>query len=96
MMNMTKTPTQEFIDALFTASKALDEDLYVGDVFIDDEGVAKTSVIKVDGTVEQVVLNNDLQVKFHELTISSATKAETVSKLNAPTKSAAELFEEIN
>lgn len=81
MMNMTHTPQQDIVNALFLAASKLNEDMYVGDVVLNDEGVAKTSVIKADGKVETLTLDKELQEKFQSLTISSASKAHAVSKL---------------
>lgn len=81
MMNLTHTPDQQYIDALFLSASKLDEDMYVGDVFIDDEGVAKTHIIKADKSTEQVVLDKELQDKFQSLVTSSASKTSAVIKL---------------
>lgn len=81
MMNLTQTPSQDLVNALFFTASKLNEDMYIGDVVVDDEGVAKTSVIKEDGKVEAVTLTKELQEKFQTLVISSASKAEAVAKL---------------
>lgn len=87
MMNLTATPSQDIINAFFFTAKELNEDIYVGDILVDDEGKAMTSVITAEGKVEQKPLVKDLQEQFQHLIATSATKTETVSKMlakNAP------------
>lgn len=81
MMNFTTHNTNEMYHSFASASKKLDENLYFGDVYVDDEGVAKTSIIKVDGAVEAVTLDKDLQEKFQHLVIASSAKVEAVAKM---------------
>lgn len=83
MMNLTATPTQDIINAFFFTAKELNEDIYVGDILIDDEGKAMTSVITAEGKVEQKPMIKELQEAFQHLVSSSATKTETVSKMLA-------------
>ncbi|MGL5100708.1 MAG: hypothetical protein ACRC6B_11905 [Fusobacteriaceae bacterium] len=74
-------PDQDTVNAFFLSASKLNEDLYIGDIGIDDEGVAKTSIIKADGTVETVTLDKDLQVKFQTISLASAAKVEAVVKM---------------
>lgn len=81
MMNLTSHPSQDNINAMFYSAKELNEDMYVGDVVIDDEGKCITSVIKADGTVETKTLDKELQMNFEKLILSSVSKVEAVVKM---------------
>lgn len=63
MMNVSEPVKQEMAEAFAFVAKQTNKELCLGDVIIDDEGVAFSHVVK-DGKFDKLVLTGEVQATF--------------------------------
>lgn len=66
MLNVSEPVKQEMAEAFAFVADKLKETLYLGDLLIDDEGVAFTHTVNTEVGFEKLVLTVEVQKTFQE------------------------------